>query len=43
MKKLILVTLASASLLALTACVSSSKEATSDNSKSNTVKGHAKM
>lgn len=43
MKKLILVTLASASLLALTACVSSSKEATSDNSKSNTLETQKKV
>lgn len=43
MKKLILVTLASASLLALTACGSSSKEATSDNSKSNTSETQKKV
>lgn len=43
MKKLILVTLASASLLALTACASSSKEATSDNSKSNTLETQKKV
>lgn len=43
MKKLILVTLASASLLALTACGSSSKEATSDNSKTNTSETQKKV
>ncbi len=43
MKKLILVTLASASLLTLTACGTSSKEATSDNSKSNTSETQKKV